>query len=118
VDKYEFTNQDLENYIQFFPDTQRENVLKEILESRIIQEYLATTEGRLLLGSVIDEIRDCTMQIVSAGISGKASDEAADTMKQYSLRINAGYNLMYRLATLAGKGEVHVKEMKRRKKVV
>jgi len=114
LDKHDWTNADLANYISFFPDVQRENVLKEILESRLLQDFLATTEGRLILGNVVDMIRNTTMRIVRISVDG--FEKNVDEIKQCALQINIAYNFMYNIADMATKGEKHTEAIKKRKK--
>jgi len=111
MEKREWTNEDLSNYIQFFPEGQRENVLNEIIESRLMQEYLGTTEGRIILGTVVDQIRDLTMQIVRDANDG--FDKHRDDIRQAALMINLNYRFMYKIADIATKGTVHADAMKR-----
>jgi hypothetical protein len=108
-----WNNQELSDYISLFPDVQRESVLKEILESKLLQDFLATTEGRLILGNVVDMIRDHTMQVVRASIDG--FDKHVDEIRNSALQINIAYNFMYKIASMATKGEEHEKVIRKRK---
>lgn len=107
----EWTNTELSNYISFFAENQREYVLKEILESELLQKFLNTTEGRLILNNVVDSIRDNTMQIVALSVEGFKKN--TDKIEQASLQINLAYKFMYQIASTATKGEEHTKKMKK-----
>jgi hypothetical protein len=108
----EWTNDDLGNYITHFSESQRENVLKQILESELLQQFLGTTEGRLILNSVVDKIRDNTMKIVSLSISNKNTQELIDAAYQ----IHMAYDFMYAIAGMATAGETHKESIKKLKK--
>ena len=107
----EWTNDDLSNYVSFFTENQREYVLKEIFESELLQKFLNTTEGRLVLNNVVDSIRDYTMQIVALSVEG--FDKNKEKIKQASLQINLAYKFMYQIAGTVTKGEEHSKKMKK-----
>ena len=106
-----WNSEELSNYVSHFADQQREYVLKEIFESELLQKYLGTTEGRLILNNVVDSIRDYTMQIVS--LSAGDFEKNADKIKQAALQINMAYKFMYQIAGTVQKGEEHSKNIKK-----
>ena len=107
----EWNNQDLSDYVSHFAGNQREYVLKEILESELLQKFLGTTEGRLILNNVVDSIRDNTMQIV--GLSAEGFDKNADRIRQAALEINMAKKFMYRIAGTVQEGEKHIEHIKK-----
>lgn len=109
-----WSNNDLSDYISNFSDVQRESVLKEILEAELLAKFISKTEGRLLLNSVVDQIRDLTMSIVSLSVDG--FDENSDKIKQAALQINVAYDFMYKIANMVTTGDQHIKNIKPKKK--
>ena len=108
----EWTAEDLSNYISFFNENQREYVLKEIFESDLLKEYLNTVQGRLVLGKVVDSIRDYTMKIVSLSVGGFKKNAAE--IEQAALQIDTAYKFMYSIASMVTKGEKHSKAIKKK----
>jgi hypothetical protein len=113
----EWTNEDLSNYITHFSENQREYVLKQILESELLQQFLGTTEGRLILNSVVDKIRDNTMKIVSLATKDcECPDTIVDLIRAEAIEMNVAYDFMYAIADMATKGEKHKESIKALKK--
>jgi hypothetical protein len=106
----EWTNQDLIEYVSKFKDVQREYVLKQILENDLLAKFLGTTEGRLILGNVVDAITSDTMLMVRLCVEGDKKGE----ISQAALRISTAYNFMYSIAKMAGDGQEHVEKMKKK----
>ena len=106
----EWTNQELIDYVSRFKDVQREYVLKQLLESDLLGKFLGTTEGRLILGNVVDSIAADTMEIVRLASDG--TTQTMDGIILASRKINAAYNFMYSIAKMAEHGKVHVEKMK------
>jgi hypothetical protein len=98
-----FTNDDLINYVSLFKDQQREYVLKQILESDILARFMDTSEGRLLLGTVVDDIASNMAGIVDAA----TKEESLDLIADYARKINVAYRFMHRLAAIAVGGKTH-----------
>lgn len=97
------TGRDVWGYVNTFKENQRDNVLRKILEVDILEKFLATTDGRLLLNSVVDRITDETMRIVSLAVAGGATAE----IEHAALKINLAYDFMKNLATIAAEGGKH-----------
>jgi len=108
----EWTNQDLQEYVNSgnFSENQRDNVLKEILEDGLIEKFLGTTEGRLILDKTVDLITSDTMLIVRLAVKGGSESEITHA----ALRINTAFNFMHGLAEIAVKGGEHIKRMKKK----
>jgi hypothetical protein len=104
----EWSNEELTNYVTNFSDEQRESVLKQILETELLQKFINTPDGRLILNSVVERIRDYTMLIVSLSVSGKPIED----IKEAALKINIAYDFMYSIAGMISKGDDHKKNMK------
>ena len=93
----------LSEYVQFFDESQKEAVLKAVTEHEILQRYFDTTNGRLILDNVVDQIRDYTMKIVS--LSVEDANKNHDAIVQAALNIRVAYNFMFKIASLAAQGE-------------
>lgn len=115
AEQREWNNLDLQEYITNFKDVDRDSVLKQIVESELLARYLGTTEGRLILNNVVDSIAQCVQKIVALANDTKDRTEEIVTL---SRTIAMKREFMYQLATLATTGQVHVEEIKRRKKRV
>lgn len=109
----EWTNQELGEYVSRFTDIQRDNVLKQLLEQDILARFLATSEGRLVLNSVVDGIARDTMEIVRLSISG--DDMSLCKMEKVAQRIHAAFSFMHGIATIAITGEDHVAKIRKRR---
>jgi hypothetical protein len=110
-----WSNEDLINYVSLFKDQQREYVLKQILESDILARFMDTSEGRLILGTVVDDITANTMNIISAATSDKP-DKSVPEITNYAREINVAYRFMHRLAEIATKGDAHAEGIKKAKR--
>ena len=110
----QWTNEDLITYISLFRDKERENVLKQILECDLLEKFLGTTGGRLILGYVVDEITANTMNIVR--LAAENPTENVTKIGAAALQISILYDFMYKIADMAIKGESHKKEITRKKK--
>lgn len=106
----EWNRQDLMEYVQFFDERQKEAVLKKILEHDLLGSFLATSQGRLILDNVIDQIRDYTMRIVSLSVDG--TEKNKDAIFDAALNIRVAYNFMYKIAAIADDGEKIEEQLK------
>lgn len=106
----DWSYQELSDYVQFFDDAQKEAVLKAITEHELLGKFLDSTEGRLILNNVVDQIRDYTMKIVSLSVDGAAKNEKE--IIQASLNIRVAYNFMYKIASMAMQGEKIANQLK------
>ena len=105
----QWTNEDLITYIRLFKDKERESVLKQILECDLLERFLGTTEGRLILGYVVDEITENIRGIVKLATENPADNIAK--INSAALQIKLFYDFMYKIADMVFKGESHKKEM-------
>jgi hypothetical protein len=110
----EWTNDDLKSYVTLFSDQVRDTVLKDILEADILSRFLSTSDGRLVLNSVVDDITGGILAILN--FSKEGFDKNLETIRQMSMKIGVSYDLMKRLATIALKGDSHVAQMTKRRK--
>lgn len=106
----EWTNQELTEYIKRFTDVQRDDVLKQLLESDLIAQFFSKTEGRLILNNVVDSIATETMNIVRLCLDGHKKN--LDDINQAALKINTAYKFMYSIAKMAMDGQSHIDQMK------
>ena len=60
----------LQDYVNNFTEQQRDSVLKQIVESEILEEVLATTQGSVLLKSIVDDITNSVGSIIAISMSG------------------------------------------------
>jgi hypothetical protein len=105
-----WTNEEISNYISRFTDVERDNVIRELMSSKILRSFLDTTEGRLLLDSTVDSIRDQMMKIVRLSIED--SKKNSDAIQQASLQINVAYDFIHGLAKTLTRGEEHESKMR------
>lgn len=106
-----WSTQELSDYIRLFDTSEaRENVVKELMASKILAEFLDTTHGRLVLNSTIDAVRSNMMKIVRACVNGP--DENYKDIVQAALQINVAFDFMHGIATMATRGEEHEKKMR------
>ena len=108
----EWTNQELIDYVSKFKDVHREYVLKQILENDLLAKFLDTTEGRLILGNVVDTICADTMSIVRLATDGQMQE--TDAIIQFARKINVAYNFMYSIAKMAEEGNTHKEGIKKK----
>lgn len=107
-----WTTEDLSNYINQFDNSEaRENIIRELVSSKILKTCLDSVEGKLVLGSVIDSVRDNMMKIVRYSIEG--FDKNQEAIRQAALQINVSYDFMYGIANTLNRGESHETEMKK-----
>lgn len=109
----EWSYTELSNYVQYFDEAQKEAVLKSVTEHELIGKFLNSTEGRLILNNVVDQIRDFTMKIVSLSVDGAKKNN--DEITQAALNIRVAYNFMYKIASIVVQGEKIVNQLKKDK---
>ncbi len=105
-----WTTEEISNYISRFTDVERDNVIRELMSSKILRSFLDTAEGKLLLESVVDSIRDQMMKIVRFSIEG--FDVHEKELRQAALQINVSYDFMHGIAKTLTRGEEHESRMK------
>ena len=111
----EFTGQDILNYISRFNGDEREKIMKKIFEDDLLQKFLSTSEGRLLIGQVADEISSKIFSLVDLISTG--FEKNLEAIKQLCLEVKIARNFMYRLAGIVDTGnavEAEVKKAKRK----
>ena len=107
-----WSTQELSDYIRLFDTAEaRENVVKELMAAKILNDFLGTTHGRLLLNSTIDGIRSNMMKIVRLSIEG--IDPNREKITQAALQINVAYDFMHGIATTLTRGEEHETKMRK-----
>ena len=112
----DFSSHDLEDYVSKFNDeVQRENVLKQILEADILEKVFETTEGKVVLNSCVDMIRDNTMKIVSVCINDKPIEDKWEAVELMSMEIKVIEIMMRKWATMLMKGKAHKGSIKKNK---
>jgi len=114
----EFSSYDLEEYVyKFANEIERENVLKQILESDILAQVFETTEEKIVLNSCVDMIKDRTMAIVRLCISDKPDAIKIEDVTNMAMTINVTYNIMKNWATILSKVIEHKDNIKKTKKL-
>uniref|UniRef100_A0A6M3KXH2 Uncharacterized protein n=1 Tax=viral metagenome TaxID=1070528 RepID=A0A6M3KXH2_9ZZZZ len=107
-----WSTQELSDYIRLFDTAEaRENVVKELMASKILNDFLNTTHGRLILNSTIDGVRSNMMKIVRLSIENAAKNTGEIT--QSALQINVAYDFMHGIATTLTRGEDHETKMRK-----
>jgi hypothetical protein len=105
-----WSTEELSDYIRHFDTAEaRENVVRELMASKILSECLETAHGRLVLNSTIDAVRSNMMKIVRLSIEG--AQKNVDEIIQAALQINVAYDFMHGIATTLTRGEDHEKRM-------
>ena len=105
---------DLADYVSHFSEIERDNVLKQIVESELLADVFNTTEGKILLSSVVDNMTANTMHIISIAVS--EDKDRISKITQAALMINILYRTMFSWAGILSKGEEHKEKIKKRKK--
>jgi uncharacterized protein YejL (UPF0352 family) len=119
----EWTNNDLIEYMSRYSDrspvpgkdSPRQAVLNQVTTNDLLAEFLGTTNGRLILGSVVDSITADVMNIVGLAVSGGKTDEVIQQIVGSAQRINVAEKFMRGLATIASTGKQHITEMKKQR---
>ena len=101
------THEDLENYINGFPEIVRESVLKEILDSDILVKAFETKEGKTILSSAAELINSNVMGIVAICNNTDKAEERDLVLKDLGNEINITYKLMVDWAKILIKGTDH-----------
>ena len=108
----EWNNDQLMKYKSCFREDEQDTILKVVVESELLKEFLDTTEGRLLLGKVMDSIESDLTQIINLAIGDASMTTKKDNIFAAAQRINVAYKFMHNLATMAAKGKEHTENMK------
>jgi len=101
--------QELSDYISNFSSVEKENVVKELVASKILGDFLNTPQGKIILNSTVDSIRNNMMKIVKLSIVG--FDVNFKEIQQAALQINVAYDFMHSIATTMSRGEDHESRM-------
>ena len=104
--------QELSDYIKDFSSEEKENIVKELVSSKILGDFLNTPQGKVILNSTIDSIRDNTMRIVQLSIEG--AEVNCYKISQAALQINIAYKFMHGIASTMSIGEAHEKGMSKK----
>lgn len=110
----EFTGQDILNYISRFNGDEREKIMKKIFEDDLLQKFLSTSEGRLLIGQVVDEITTKIFSLIDLASAG--FEKNIDAIRQVCLEIKIARSFMYRLAGIVDTGNAVESEVKKAKR--
>ena len=105
-----WTGKDLINYANLYNDQDKKTVVDDLLNDDILARFLTTSEHRLIIDSVVDEIVLNTRLIISLAIDG--FDKNIEGIRQATLRINIARKFMISIATIADRGEKHDKKRK------
>ena len=97
---------ELEAYINNFPERQRGVILKHILDSELLEKAFSTAEGKQILGSAVDLITSNVITIVKNSID---NDVNAVSMREAAREINTTYKLMTEWAKILIRGSEHKK---------
>ena len=103
-----WTNQELNAYISRFESGEaKDNIIKELITAKIIREVLDTPEGKLILDTTIDGIRDNMMKIIRYCLIGQNQPE----VQKAALEINVAYDFIHGIAVKLSRGDEHEKKM-------
>lgn len=109
----EWTTQDLQQYVSTFGNEYKEAVVKVILESDILEQWLSTTEGRLVVNNQVDSIASLLGKII--GFCKDGIEKHKDEVNLSALKINLSFEFLYGIASMTVGGEQHKAAMKKTK---
>jgi len=104
----------LQDYVNNFSEQQRDNVLKQIVESELLEQVLVTTQGKVLLNSIVDDITNNVGLIVATSVS--ADKDKVPRIENAARHIALLYRIMERWATMFAKGDDHKEQIKKAKR--
>ena len=104
----------LQDYVNNFSEHQRDNVLKQIIESELLEQVLLTSHGKVLLNSIVDDITNGVGNLVAISLS--ADKDKSDKIENIARNIAVSYKAMEKWATMLAQGDSHKKEIKKVKK--
>lgn len=104
----------LQDYINRFTEHQRDNVLKQIVESELLEQVLATSQGRVLLNSIVDDIANKIGLIVNLSVSGEK--DRIIKIEAVAQMIAVSRKALYDWATILANGDDHKEKIKKVKK--
>ncbi len=93
-----------------FNAAEKDAILKAATKYTILEEFLDTTVGRVVLDGVVDQIRNLTIQIVT--LSTEGAEKHVQDIIQAALLIKMSMNFMRNLATTAKQGADIINEAK------
>ena len=100
----------LQDYVNNFSEHQRDNVLKQIVESELLEQVLSTTQGKVLLNSVVDDITNSVGNMVALSLSG--DKDRLIKIENVAQIIAISYRTMVKWATMLAKGDEHKDKIK------
>ena len=80
-------------------------VLKQLTTAPVIERYLDTLEGAVMMDSIVELVRDSMMKIVKLSVAG--FDLHQNEIKQAALQIAAGHKFMYSILTALADAKIH-----------
>ena len=104
----------LQDYVNRFTEHQRDDVLKQIVESELLEQVLSTSQGRVLLNGIVDDIANKVGLIISLSISGD-KDRIAK-IEAVAQVIAVSRKAIYDWATILANGDGHKEQIKKVKK--
>lgn len=104
----------LEEYINGFSESTRDAVVAQIMKSRVIKQAVETPQGKALLNSVIDNIRDKTMVVIGS-CTEKSEEDQTEKIRKAATEIHIMFNLVKDWAQILVDGNQHEEAMKKDK---
>jgi hypothetical protein len=99
----------LEEYINSFRDHQREEIYKQIIDSKLLRAAFESKEGKAILGNCVDLITNNVIQIVRY-CSENSPQDATGHLYSLSQEINTAYKLMSEWAKTLIRGSQHTEK--------
>jgi hypothetical protein len=93
-------NRDLVEYVSKYPENQRNYVLESILKADVLNRFIQTPQGRLMLNSIVASISD---NIANMLVICTKSDNA-DDLRLLAMKVKVAYEFMHKLAVIAEDG--------------
>lgn len=103
---------DLETYVGTFHETNRDNVVAQIMKGRLIKKAFETEAGKALFNSAIDEISKKVMAILGS-CTEKSEEDQLKKIARLATEVHVAYNLLRSWAEILLAGEKHEEAMKK-----
>jgi hypothetical protein len=102
---------ELSDYVSRFSDNTRDNVVAEIMKSRLIKKAFQTEAGKALFNSAIDEISK-KVEAILGSCTEKSWEDQTEKIAQLAMEVHVAYNLLRSWARILIDGEKHEEAMK------
>ena len=109
-----WTGKEIREYASQYNDNEKLAVVDDLLKDEILARFLNTSEHRVIIDSVVDEIALNIRLIIDLAIDG--FDKNIEKIRQASFRISIARKFMFSIATIADRGKEHQKKREKMEK--